>query len=189
MIVNNLTVRYGDNTVLDNLSLNIPDKGIVLITAPSGYGKTTFFNSVAGLVPMQGGEICGVGKLSYAFQETRLLPWLTALDNVALVNPDKSITQAEELLLRFGLTRDEIKLLPTELSGGMSQRVNLARALFYDGDTILLDEPFSGLDAANVDRVIEILNEYKNDRALLVISHDSAHLSMADYVIELDKLG
>ncbi len=188
MIIKDLTVRYGDNTVLDRLNLEIKDKGLTLITAPSGFGKTTLFRAVAGLVKVESGSVFKVGRLSYAFQETRLLPWYSALKNVSVVRPDRDVREAEELLSRLGLSREEIALRPGELSGGMNQRVNLARAFFYDGDTILLDEPFVGLDPANIDRVYDLINDYKQERAIVMISHESANKDFVDYTIELDRI-
>ena len=188
MKLENVTVRYGDKTVLNRLSLTISDSGLMLIDAPSGCGKTTLFRAIAGLIPLSGGKIETPGTISYAFQEARLLNWYTAWENVALVRADRSPELAKEWLLRLGFTPQEMDLYPPQLSGGMRQRVNLARAFFYEGELFLLDEPFAGLDEQNVSRVLESILSIRTSRPVLLVDHGSLAAPYADRVWRLEDL-
>jgi NitT/TauT family transport system ATP-binding protein len=148
------------STACLDLNLQIHDEEFVVIVGPSGCGKTTFLEAVAGLVPVAGGalelagrSITGPGpERSLVFQHASLYPWRTVLDNV-LFGPQvqgrltaETRKRAEELLDVVGLAK-VAKKYPHELSGGMKQRVNLARALATDPTLLLLDEPFGALDA------------------------------------------
>jgi sulfonate transport system ATP-binding protein len=148
------------STACLDLNLQIHDEEFVVIVGPSGCGKTTFLEAVAGLVPVAGGAleldgrpITGPGpERSLVFQHASLYPWRTVLDNV-LFGPQvqgrlsaETRKRAEELLDVVGLAK-VAKKYPHELSGGMKQRVNLARALATDPTLLLLDEPFGALDA------------------------------------------
>ncbi len=139
-----VTVRFGERTVLDRLSAQIPLAGTTVVTGASGSGKTTLLRVLIGLQGLNGGKVAGLDglKLSVVFQEDRLLPWLTALENVSLVSAPVS---ARRYLYALGLG-DALAQKPPALSGGMRRRVAIARALAYDGDLLLLDEPFAGLD-------------------------------------------
>ena len=133
---------YGDFTLYRDFSLIVPDGEILCVLGESGSGKTTLLNMLAGLTDYEG-RIEGVGKVSYLFQEPRLLPNLTVEKNLKLV--DASEVRILKWLLATSLYGKE-KKYPQELSGGERQRVALARAFLYGGDTFLLDEPFSSLD-------------------------------------------
>lgn len=181
---------FGDNKVLDKFSLQLETRGIYVFMGASGCGKTTLLNIIAGLIRPQSGTIESTHKkTAYMFQEARLLPTSSALDNVNLVLGGKKETLpiASEMLSKLGLS-DALDKLPDELSGGMKQRVSMARALVYGADLILLDEPFNGLDASTCERVIEILREHANDALVLIVSHNEEYAHMLcceDHIIRL----
>lgn len=133
---------YGDFTLYRDFSLTVSDGEILCVLGESGSGKTTLLNMLAGLTDYEG-NIEGVGKVSYLFQEPRLLPNLTVEKNLKLVNASE--VRILKWLLCTSLFGKE-KKYPQELSGGERQRVALARAFLYEGETFLLDEPFSSLD-------------------------------------------
>lgn len=165
--IENLTVKY-DKTVLDNINLSFPEKGVFCIFAPSGTGKTTLFNAIAGLRKYSG-RIQVNGKISYLFQEDRLLNWLTAMENIMLIEPDKD--KATDYIVSFGV--DEfIDEMPKNLSGGMKRRVALVRALAFDADVYLLDEPFKGLDEVNAQKVRDVILDISKERLVLIVTHD-----------------
>ncbi|MBE5784533.1 MAG: ABC transporter ATP-binding protein [Clostridiales bacterium] len=172
----NITCSYGEKTPVKDLTLTLPDTGVVGIFGPSGRGKTTLLRLLSGRIEPKAGEISGLTdkRVSVVFQEDRLLPWRTALENVAIVK-DSSEVQAKELLASMELVAETDKL-PRELSGGMQRRVALARALNFGGDILLLDEPFKGLDEALRLRIIE---RVKGSFPLIVIAtHDRAEAEL-----------
>jgi len=158
--LNSLTVSYDKEPVWKDFSLTLPEEGIVAIMGPSGRGKTTLLRVLAGLLTPQKGQLTGIAgkKIAMVFQEDRLLPWLTALENVLSVLPGKN-PQQEEALARSWLEKMELgdclHVYPEALSGGMQRRVALARAFAYGGDILLMDEPFKGLDEALLKRVLQ----------------------------------
>ena len=156
LIIRNLTVSYDGQKVLDNLDLEIGN-GITCIMGESGIGKTTLLRVIAGLIDPDHGAVTGAPqKPSVLFQEDRLFPWLTALENVKIVcnNEEKSKTLLKSVELEEAMNK-----LPSELSGGMKRRVALARALSYEGDMLILDEPFKGLDEALTERIVAIIKK------------------------------
>lgn len=170
----NVCLTYGDRTVLRNVTLHVPPGGRVALMGPSGCGKTSLLQLAAGLKkPASGAVRSNARRLAYAFQEPRLLPRLTAVQNVNAVLADApdTLPRAMEWLEAVGLAEAADKL-PYQLSGGMAQRVNLARALAYEGDLLLLDEPLKELDEARRDDILFLLQRHAADRTLLVTTHD-----------------
>ncbi len=187
MKIHNLTKNYNGKTVLDQFSLQFPSTGTVCLFGPSGCGKTTLLNCIAGLEPFDSGEIegAGNGKISYLFQENRLLPWISAKDNIATVlrgKPGQNAEQAEKWLGLVGLAEAGNKR-PAELSGGMRRRVALARALAYGGDLYLMDEPFQGLDAERRDEMIALLQKETAGALKIIVTHDFEEAEMLADVI------
>jgi NitT/TauT family transport system ATP-binding protein len=170
--LHNLTLRYGNHTVLQNLCLTLKPGQRVAVMGPSGCGKTTLLRVILGLLKPTSGQVeNNFRQLSAVFQEPRLLPWRTALENVNLVLGDRreTLPQAERALVQMGLADAQNKY-PRELSGGMQQRVAIARALAFRGDLLILDEPFKGLDENLRDQVIRDIAQTK--AAILLVTHD-----------------
>lgn len=196
LTVNNLSVKYGDNTVVNDLNLSLQDDEILMLVGPTGCGKTTVLQSLAGLVPIAAGEIrfghwCATPdnpippekrNLGMVFQDFALFPHLSVAENVGFRLRDT--TPVDHWLQRLGLLpwRDA---KPGNLSGGQKQRVALARALAHQPAFILLDEPLSNLDAALKDDVRwEIRNALKAAGVPAIwVTHDQEEaLSVGDRI-------
>ena len=183
VIIENLVKSYGDKQVLNGLSLILPEQGIFALLGPSGRGKTTLLRLLAGLETPDGGKIQGLEnkKISMVFQSDRLLPGLTALENVAAVS---SPAGAKLWLGRMELAGAENKK-PAELSGGMKRRVALARALAFGGDILLLDEPLKGLDSELKTRIFPYIKTFAENALVVWVTHDAAEAALADETYEL----
>ncbi len=148
--VTNLSHHYQELAVLEHLSLEFPKQQITAILGPSGCGKTTLLHLLAGLMKPQQGEVTSLTKLSYLFQEPRLLPWLTVRENIALVLETELSRQELELkvnqVLKATGLMNYAAYYPAQLSGGLKQRVAMARAFAYPAPVLLMDEPFKSLD-------------------------------------------
>lgn len=172
----NLTKSYEGKNILDCFSLTLPDKGTVCLYGPSGCGKTTLLNCIAGLEPYDSGTITGMEnrKIAYLFQENRLLPWVSAAENIAAVlrgSERQNRMEARNWMRLVGLEGEEDKL-PAQLSGGMKRRVAIARALAYGGDLFLLDEPFRGLDPERKEQMISLMKQKTDDALKILVTHD-----------------
>ena len=144
--LNSVSCGYTNILPIRNLSVTLPDQGVVAVLGPSGSGKSTLLKLLAGLLVPKEGKVVGLErkKASMVFQEDRLLPWYTALENVTLVCKNREL--ATSMLEQVELMQ-HLSVYPDALSGGMQRRVAIARALAFGGDMLLLDEPFQGLDA------------------------------------------
>lgn len=171
--LSDVTAAYGAQTVLEHCFLRVSPGEQIALMGPSGSGKTTLLKLIAGRTkPLAGTVRVTAGKIAYLFQEPRLLPWLTALENVNLVLSDSAETmdQAQYWLEAVGLS-DAADKHPAALSGGMRQRVALARALAYGGDLYLLDEPMSALDEALAFRLLSLLHQYTQGKTVIFVTH------------------
>jgi ABC-type nitrate/sulfonate/bicarbonate transport system ATPase subunit len=149
----NVYAGYPGHEVLENISLAIQLSGRFAVTGPSGCGKTTLLKLLGGLLLPGRGQVTGLKNLrvSFLFQENRLLPWRSALENVLIAMPSPDRGRAEESLNILGLSQPN--QYPRDLSGGMQRRVALARAMCFPCDLLLLDEPFTGMDGALRDQI------------------------------------
>lgn len=158
--------------VLRGVSLTLQPGQRLCLMGPSGRGKTTLLRIAMGLLAPEGGTVENTfHKISAVFQEPRLLPWCTALENVNLVLGDTPATAAlaKAHLERLGLS-DALDKYPRELSGGMQQRVSLARALAYGGDLLILDEPFKAMDEELRLQVMALVRQ--TTAAVLLVTHE-----------------
>ena len=187
---NDVSVTYqslrGKHIAVDNVSMTLRPGEFVSILGPSGCGKSTFLSVVAGLLPASGGEVSVFGEtvsgprkdIGVVFQQATLLPWLNVINNVlipvkALRKSDRDYTQrAHELLELVGLSKF-FKYYPNELSGGMQQRVGIARALIHDPNLLLMDEPFAALEAMTRERMsLELQDIWQaSKKSVLFITH------------------
>lgn len=173
--ISNLTIGYGEKTVLSQLSHRF-EEGITCLYSPSGRGKTTLLHTIAGLVPPLHGRVTlDSAKLSMAFQEDRLLSNLSAFSNVRLVCPERTAGEIEAALTAVGLGND-IYTPVREFSGGMCRRVAVIRALLFNADIYLLDEPFSGLDPQSSEALIDLIKRFGMGKVVIIATHDESLL-------------
>ena len=174
-LISSLTKKYDDKIVFDNFNFRFDSNGMCFLLGNSGVGKTTFLRIIAGLDKDFTGTVHGFGAISMMFQEYRLFPWLSALDNALLsvtdIKPD-DVERAKLLLLDLGFSEEETRLKPGALSGGMKQRVSFVRAIIRDSDTVLLDEPFKELDPGIVKVMYDIIEKDCANRLYIIVTHD-----------------
>lgn len=164
-----VTKRYGDKTVIDDLSLLFNKPGLHSIVGASGSGKTTLLSLMCGFERPTSGTIKKKGKVGFVFQESNLLSDFSVLDNIKIVGADEN--EALNLLERFGLA----ELANTKanlLSGGEKQRVAVIRCLGMDSDFLILDEPTGSLDKENAVKLFDQLKEISKEKAVIVVTHD-----------------
>lgn len=202
LTIRNISKSYGGKEraakVLDDISLDIYEE-FISILGPSGCGKTTLLRIIAGVEKPDSGTVeshIGNLKIGFVFQFPTLLPWLTVLDNVALplraegVPREKACEKARRYLGLVGLSGFE-DFYPHELSGGMKQRVNLARALTIEPNILLMDEPFSNLDPLTAENLrSEVLDMWLSGvttvRAIIMVTHNvDEAVSMSDRIVIL----
>ncbi|WKN46763.1 ABC transporter ATP-binding protein [Nocardioides sp. Arc9.136] len=185
---------FGDTHVLRDIDLDVRHGEIVALLGRSGCGKSTLLRSLAHLDPAPAGEIEVNGRTGVAFQEPRLLNWRTVQQNVALAllnSPERKqrFTLAEETLAEVGLGA-KLDAWPLQLSGGQAQRVSLARALVSNPALLLLDEPFSALDALTRIEMHQLVIELwrRHSMAILLVTHDvDEALALADRMVVMDE--
>jgi len=185
--------RSGQRLVaLRDVSLEVAEGEFLSIVGPSGCGKTTLLNAVDGLLPIKRGRIAVNGRKAMVFQSPSLLPWRTVADNIVYGlelqgkrDAPETTAKVQELIALVGLVGFE-RSYPSELSGGMQQRVNLARALAVDPELLLLDEPFAALDAQTRELMqAELLQIWQRTRktAIFITNQIDEAIYLSDRVV------
>ncbi|EHL88695.1 hypothetical protein HMPREF1019_01725 [Campylobacter sp. 10_1_50] len=160
--------------VVRNFNLKVEKGEVVTLFGPSGCGKTTILRLISGLNEPRKGEIFNkFKKMTYFFQENRLLTWKNALENVLLVMDKADQNSVLKLFAKVGLSQKDALKYPNELSGGMRQRVAFVRAIVTKPDLLLMDEPFSGLDYDMKEILIDIVSQRVSEgMSIILVTHD-----------------
>ncbi len=193
--VSELNFYYGFTQILKGIQFNLNEGQIISIVGPSGGGKTTLLKLCAGLLDVTEGYVSNSFKQSaFAFQDPRLLPWKTALENIMMpldwkLNASLLKEEATSLALKFGLESNDLIKYPKDLSGGMRQRVSFARALIKKPDLLFLDEPFSALDIGLKKELQSVVLDAckKENMSVLFITHDLMEAIKLSHTILLLK--
>ena len=172
--IENISKSYGEKRVLRDFSAAFSLGETSVIMGASGGGKTTLLRLILGLETPDKGAITGVpARRAAVFQEDRLCPQLTALENIIFAAGRGKESMARHVLARLGLG-ESLNVDARSLSGGMRRRCALARALCADYDLLVLDEPFKGLDEANRRAAMETVRELSRGKTVLLVTHESA---------------
>ncbi len=178
-----VTKKFEDKTVLEQFSVSVAPGETVALMGASGCGKSTAGKLLLGLLQEDEGMIKRPKRLGAVFQEDRLCKGFDGVTNIAMVTGDRGA--AETALKEVGLAGSETKPVAA-LSGGMKRRVAIARALLSDGEVLVLDEPFTGLDAANRQQMMDYVKEKTRGRSVLLITHNAEEAEyLADRVVRL----
>ena len=203
LTVNDLSVVFPDNNgglrALEDISFEVCPQEFICFLGPSGSGKTTLLKTLAGLLAPSFGNVNFVQnqqpKIGMVFQQSNLMPWRTVMDNIKLplelegVGAEQSRIKAQEMIELVGLRGFEDSW-PRDLSGGMAQRVGIARALIHDPDLLLLDEPFGSLDAITRERMWTELSRIwqAKQKTVIMVTHSiNESLFLADRVLVLTQ--
>ncbi|NGU66664.1 ABC transporter ATP-binding protein [Clostridium perfringens] len=189
----NIEKNFGNKKIYDKFSLTFEEGKINCILGKSGCGKSTLLNIIANLEEINSGKIIGVPeKIAYVFQEDRLIEWNSIYTNMELpllkfYTKDEREEKIKNILREVEL-EDYINSYPKELSGGMRQRANIARALLYNGELLLMDEPFKSLDKSSKENIIKIFkkNHLEKNNTVIMVTHDiNEALSLGDNIFIL----
>ncbi len=194
--VEQVSKRFSGQVILDNVSIEVPDSGVVVVLGPSGAGKTVLLKIIAGLIPPDSGKVIYdgaalhygrfadngaiLGKIGFVFQGGALFDWLNVGENVALPLREKTRLNEKEIKNRVAEVLEYVGMKGTkelkvrELSGGMVKLVAIARALVNNPHYIFFDEPTSGLDPVNRERICELIAGLgkRERRSVVVVTHD-----------------
>lgn len=207
--IKNLTLIYElDKTekvcAVNNVSLSLPDTGLIGLIGPSGSGKSSFMYCLSTLKIPTGGSILYHGKdftsltnkemeqirrkeFGFVFQRHFLIGYMTALDNVIVAanQAERAKEKGAEILLKLGIKSTDMNKKPKQLSGGQRQRCAIARALMNSPKVLFADEPTASLDHETAYMVMDYLKNYARDHLVIVITHDRTILKDVDMIIEM----
>lgn len=176
----NVTKSF-EHKVIDDLSFDIKNGERFGIFGKSGIGKTTLINLILGLEKEDSGNIYkDFSKASVIFQEDRLIDEISAFDNLKIVN-DNTILIEETLGI---LNIEDLQTPIAKFSGGMKRRVAIARALIFDGDILIMDEPFAGIDEENKNIAIDLIKKRFAGKTIILVSHDKDDMAKFDIPLE-----
>ena len=168
----NINISFNERNLYKDFSISFNENSINFIMGESGVGKTTLIKHLKDELLTKG------NRISITFQESRLIPWKNVYKNLEIVIKDKFNKDERKKIIKEILDNLNLKgtesLFPHELSGGMKQRISIARAILFDGDIFIMDEPFKGLDKDNKEKVIKFLKDYfkSREKTVVIISHD-----------------
>lgn len=194
----NICKSYDEKTVLDNIMAEFPDDSITCIMGESGAGKTTLVRIIAGLENADRGTVSGAGVVSFDFQEDRLINDISAADNIMLVLDKNDFGGHDKKTMRKIINENLAEVLKDYLSdkstgtysGGMKRRVCLVRAMMKKSDTVILDEPFSGMDEETKILAAEYIKKHRDGRICIVVTHEKSDSGLLDggiYLLTTDK--
>ena len=190
LTIDHLEKRFGSTVLFRDLTFTVD--GPAVLWAPSGWGKTTLLRILMGLETPTAGRVQGAGRVSAVFQEDRLCPQLTAVQNVLLVLPGSEKQYKEQIKSDFqqlGMDAAALTLPAARLSGGQKRRTALLRALWAPSDTLLLDEPFTGMDPDTLAAAAALLRTRCGTKPVLLATHDREAIRLLGWpVIELEAL-
>ena len=190
LTIDHLEKCFGSTVLFRDLTFTVD--GPAVLWAPSGWGKTTLLRILMGLDTPTAGRVLGVGRAAAVFQEDRLCPQLTALQNVTLVLPGSEKQYKEQIEANFqqlGMDAAALTLPAARLSGGQKRRTALLRALWAPSDTLLLDEPFTGMDPDTLAAAAALLRTRCGTEPVLLATHDREAIRLLGWpVIELEAL-
>ena len=187
MFIDNVNIKFDNKIIYENFSIDFEDNKINCIVGASGCGKTTLLNYICDYL------LKNNIKVSYVFQEDRLIPWKSIFDNLRLVIKNKhnkeDINKKIDDILNILDIKEAKFLYPDELSGGMKQKVNIARALLYDFNVLLLDEPFRSLDIKIKNSIMNLIRTISKEKeiTIILVSHNKDEVkALADNIFLLD---
>lgn len=192
----NVYKKFDDLDVLENFSISFEKNKISCLFGPSGVGKTTIANIASNLISIDGGKVIGFenAAYSYVFQESRLLPWYNVYENIDFVLKDVYNDKKRADVINNYIDLIELNgyenYKPDALSGGMCQRVSLARAFAYPSNFLILDEPFKGLDFKLKNEMIALFKKLwmESKRTVLFITHDAEEaVTLSDYIYVINN--
>jgi len=184
IILSHVTKYYGENPVLCDLNFTFQGGKSYCVMAPSGSGKTTLFKIIMGLEKPDGGAVSTISRegvsarISAVFQEDRLLPGYSALENIRFVTGKQFSNEELRCLLSRLLPEDSLHKPVSEFSGGMKRRLSILRALLVPSDILLMDEPFAGLDFETKQAAVRLILELRAGRLLLLSTHAAEDASL-----------
>ncbi|MDR2349894.1 MAG: ATP-binding cassette domain-containing protein [Deltaproteobacteria bacterium] len=186
---------FGEKLVLENVTRDFPAGKITLLSGPSGIGKSTILEILAGMTKPDGGRVERFGKVSVALQDNAIIPWLTAAGNLSFVVPKGTPPAERERAIADKLNFFELdgRSLPGELSGGMLRRLCLARAFLFPRPILLLDEPFAFLDERWHRAISGLMKKSAEEGAIVVMSGHSENEALREtapgleVTIEIDR--
>ena len=189
--IQHLTKQFGAVPLFTDLCMEVDAPAV--LWAPSGWGKTTLLRILMGLEEPTSGIVQGVGRVAAVFQEDRLCPQLTAVQNVTLVLPGSAEQYKEQIIKdfqQFGMDAAALALPAARLSGGQKRRTALLRALWAASDTLLLDEPFTGMDPELVSHAAAAVVRLAARRDTVLVTHDEHAADLLGWpVVRLETVG